>query len=98
LFSLSKEYLETFKIDFIIANTQENRYDKVYLISSEEKFEIFKDEISTLDEKLINMVISMHNLHIQKCNYNLLDLIILNCINLIVKIIKPQNNENFDLQ
>ena len=70
LLSMAEEFLDKFKLDYVIANTQENRYDKVYLVRWDEKFEIFKDEFNTIDEKLISMVVSLHNVHVQKCNYH----------------------------
>jgi phosphopantothenoylcysteine synthetase/decarboxylase len=46
--------------DYVVANTLQNRYDKVFLISLDEKIEIFKGENEHIEELLVKEIAAFH--------------------------------------
>ena len=65
----SKNFIKNDKVDYIITSSDESRQDKVILMNINEKFEIFKEEAKPVEEKLIKMLVSLHNISIHKWEY-----------------------------
>jgi hypothetical protein len=66
----SKLSIKKDKVDYIVTSSDENRQDKIILMNLHEKFEIFKEEDSPVEEKLVRILMSLHNIHINKWEYS----------------------------
>lgn len=66
-----EEWIKSDKVDYIISSTDEYRQDKLVLMNEKEMFEIFKEETKPIEEKLVKLLISLHNIVIHKWEYSI---------------------------
>ena len=69
LTSKSKSLIKEDKVDYIVTSWDEFQHNKVVLMNLHEKFEIYREELSLVEEKLIRMIVSLHNIYIHKWEY-----------------------------
>lgn len=70
LTSISKKIIKEDKADYIVTSWDEFQHNKVVLLNLHEKFEIYREELSIVEEKLIRMIVSLHNINIHKWEYS----------------------------
>jgi phosphopantothenate-cysteine ligase len=54
--------------DYVIANILQTRYDRVLIISNEEKLEITKSSSKFIEENIVSKIIELHNNYITHIN------------------------------
>jgi phosphopantothenate-cysteine ligase len=64
LINKSIKAIEKGKSDYVVANILQTRYDRVLIISKEEKIEILKESKKYIEENLVKSIISLHNTYI----------------------------------
>ena len=64
LISKAVKAIEKGKSDYVVANILQTRYDRVLIISNEEKIEILKESKKYIEENLVSSLISLHNKYI----------------------------------
>jgi hypothetical protein len=69
LTSESKRLIQEDKVDYIVTSWDEFQHNKLVLMNLHEKFVIYREELSFVENKIIRIIVSLHNINIHKWEY-----------------------------